>query len=253
MQHSSRPFVLVTGAAGRIGTAFCEDAGEGFRLRRADLRALSPPEAARADDEMIELDITDLDACRRACSGVDAVLHLAGDPDPDADFYGSLLRTNIVGTYNIFRAAKEAGCGKVVFASSAQAIEAYPLERQVGTNDPVRPKNLYGVSKCFGEALASYYADIEGLSAIAVRIANYNSFVRGEQHSARDISAYLSRRDAVQLLSLCLLSPLEGFAIVNGVSNNRFKRLDLVSTRALLGYAPVDDAFDILGFGLPEG
>ena len=49
----------------------------------------------------VQFDVTDLDACMRACAGVHTVLHLAADPLPDADFHASLLPTNIIGTYNM--------------------------------------------------------------------------------------------------------------------------------------------------------
>ncbi|ALN75549.1 hypothetical protein M673_22665 (plasmid) [Aureimonas sp. AU20] len=193
------------------------------------------------------MDIADLEACRRACEGIDTVVHLAADPGPIADFYGSLLDANIKGAFNIFRAAADAGCRRVVFASSAQTIEGYPEDRQVSVRDPVRPKNLYGVTKCFGEALGSYFSTQEGLSVIAVRIANFAEFLPGEKHSPRDVSAFISHRDAVQLLVRAVDVETVGFAIVNGVSDNRYKRLTLEESREVLGYSPEDDAFEILG------
>ncbi len=193
------------------------------------------------------MDIADLEACRRACEGIDTVVHLAADPGPIADFYGSLLDANIKGAFNIFRAAADAGCRRVVFASSAQTIEGYPEDRQVSVRDPVRPKNLYGVTKCFGEALGSYFSTQEGLSVIAVRIANFAEFLPGENHSPRDVSAFISHRDAVQLLVRAVDVETVGFAIVNGVSDNRYKRLTLEESREVLGYSPEDDAFEILG------
>lgn len=243
VKEQKRKVVLLTGAAGRIGTAFRQLAPERFHLRLADLNVSEFAD----DDASVELDISDLEACRRACHGVDTVVHLAADPGPDADFYGSLLDANIKGTFNMFRAAADAGCRRVVFASSAQTIEGYPIDRQVSVSDPVRPKNLYGVTKCFGEALGSYFATEEGLSVIAIRIANFATFVRGEQHSARDVSAFLSHRDAVQLLVRAIEAEDVPFAIVNGVSNNRSKRLNLDEARRVLSYAPEDDAFEILG------
>ncbi|MCC7633628.1 NAD-dependent epimerase/dehydratase family protein [Stenotrophomonas rhizophila] len=243
MTDPSKKTVLLTGAAGRIGTAFRQLSADRFTLRLADLDISS----LGGDGDVLELDIADLDACRKACEGVDTVLHLAADPGPVSDFYGSLLDANIKGAFNIFRAAADAGCRRVVFASSAQTIEGYPEDRQVSVDDPVRPKNIYGVTKCFGEALGSYFASQEGLSVIAVRIANFASFTRGESHSARDVSAFLSHRDAVQLLVRAVEAEHVDFAIVNGISNNRYKRLNLEESQRVLGYAPQDDAFEILG------
>jgi nucleoside-diphosphate-sugar epimerase len=247
MNETTTRSILLTGAAGRIGSAFCRIAPSRYRLRLADRDVSSLNEKFGSTAEIISLDIADLDASRAACAGIDTVVHLAADPSPDAAFYGTLLDSNIKGTFNIFRAAKDAGCRRVVFASSAQTVEGYPEDRQISVHDPVRPKNLYGVTKCFGEALASYFASQEGLSAIAVRIANFAEFSKGERHSPRDISAFLSHRDAVQLLIKAIDADNIDFAIVNGISNNRYKRLSLDESRTLLGYAPLDDAFEIIG------
>ncbi len=161
------PFILVTGAAGRIGTAYWKHCAASRRLRLADL---DPASLAGAAGETIALDVSDLQACMRACEGVDTVIHLAADAAPDADFFGSLLQTNIVGSYNMMLAAKTQGCRRFVFASSAQAIEGYPLDVQVHEDMPPRPKNMYGVSKAFGEAAAAFFALDGSMSTIAVRI-----------------------------------------------------------------------------------
>jgi NAD+ dependent glucose-6-phosphate dehydrogenase len=241
--------VLITGAAGRIGSALQHAARNHYSLRLADRFAL--PHAA-SDDAAVKLEISDLASCRSACQGIHTVVHLAGDANPEADFHGSLLPNNIVGTFNMFRAAADSGCRRMIFASSAQAVEGYPLDYQVHEQDPLRPHNLYGVSKCFGEALASYFSDVEGLSCIVVRIANYNLIRPGEEPSARDMSAYLSESDGVQLLLRCIDVEDVDHAVVHGVSNNRFKRLDISGTRRLLGYSPHDDAFAILGHALSD-
>lgn len=129
--------------------------------------------------------MADPEDCRRACEGIDTVVHLAADASPEADFHGSLLDADVKGAFNVFRAAADAGCRRVVYASSAQVIEGYPKDRPLTTRDPVRPGNLHGVTKCFGEARGSYFASQEGLSVIAVRIANFNDFAPGQQHTPR--------------------------------------------------------------------
>lgn len=243
VDDKTRRAVLLTGAAGRVGSAFRLMAPDRLRLRLADRDVSSFGDAA----DVVAFDVAHLTSCREACVGIDTVVHLAADPGPIADFYGSLLDANIKGAFNIFRAASDAGCRRVVFASSAQTVEGYPEDRQVSVSDPIRPKNLYGVTKCFGEALGSYFATQENLSVIAVRIANFTELSVGEQYSARDVSAFLSHRDAVQLLVRAIEARNVDFAIVNGVSNNRYKRLALDESRAILGYTPEDDAFEILG------
>lgn len=246
---TNRRKVLLTGAAGRIGTAFLQQAGERYHMRLADCKQDG---LASSGHEVQIFDIADLDACQRACAGMDTVIHLAADPSGKADFYESLLDNNIKGTYNIFRAARDQNCARVIYASSIQAVDAYPLDVQVSTDMPVRPRSMYGVSKCFGEAVASYFAHTEGLSSIVVRIGTFMNIAPDDTVTARNMSTFVSPRDLVQLLVRCIETPDIQFGMVHGVSNNRFKRLDPTPARELLGYEPQDDAFQILGLPMHD-
>ena len=248
--------ILLTGAAGGIGSAFFRAAASNYFFRLADRETSSIVSALSQEYETRELDVADLEACQEACRNIDLVIHLAAASNPEADFYQALLHNNICGTYNIFRAAKDQGCQRVIFASSAQVFAGYPDDVQAHPESPLRPMNMYGVCKCFGEAVASYFAHAEGLSSIAVRIGSYDingdtsNWLR-QQPNARHLSGYVSERDLNQLLIRCIEVPDVQFAVVHALSNNRFKRLDITSTRDLLGYAPHDDAFEIFQADLP--
>ena len=176
---------------------------------------------------------------------MDTVLHLAADPNASADFYGTLLSANIQATYNVFAAAKEAGCRRVIFASSIHAVNGYPLDVQIHPDDPVRPGDMNGVTKVFGEATGAYFAYREGLSAIAVRIGAYGKpehVTRSDD--SRYLSLFVSPRDLSQLFHRCIEAPDSlRFAILHGISNNQLKRLDISSARELVGYDPQDNAF----------
>lgn len=252
-QEERKTRVLLTGAAGGIGTALFRYAGDRYVFRLADLPEASLPEVdgssgAGSAHETRSFRLSDAGACREACEGMDAVVHLAADPSPEADFEGSLLENNVVGTYNVLRAASEAGCARVVLASSIHAVGAYPPDVQVHTSMPVKPGNLYGVSKCFGEDLASYYSSREGLSCIAVRIGAFLYPEELEKTGPEALDAFVSPRDLCQLLCRCVEAPEDvRFAIVHGLSDNRFKRLDIQQARETFGYEPEDDAFRILG------
>ncbi|MBA2673531.1 NAD(P)-dependent oxidoreductase [Ramlibacter sp.] len=247
--------VLITGAAGRIGSALVKylDSHDAPRYapRDAPRYALRLADLEVAGERGVALDVTDLSACRKACEGIDTVVHLAAVASPDAPF-DEILPVNISGTYNVFRAASDAGVRRVVFASSAQAIEGYPLDVQVSSGMPVRPKNIYGVSKAFGEALAAHFAYQQGLEAVAVRIGAFEYPHEWKRMGARDLSAWVSPEDLCALLVRCIEADLgkEPFAIAHGISDNRFKRLDLTDTRARLGYAPTADAFAVWQVGL---
>lgn len=241
--------ILLTGAAGRIGTAFRRYAAGAYRFRLADRLAgeITDP----GNHEVIELDAADLAACQAACQGMDTVVHLAGDPSPTAGFYESLLDNNIKAVYNIFQAAKDQGCRRVIFASSGQVIDGYPLDVQAHPESPVKPLNMYAAAKCFGEATAHTFAMAGGLSSIVIRIGTFEGNREWtETPDARNLSTFVSERDMSHLIVRAIETPGVQFAIVHGVSNNRFKRLDITSTKALLGYAPQDDSFQRFNTGL---
>ncbi|HEU4754492.1 MAG TPA: NAD(P)-dependent oxidoreductase, partial [Armatimonadota bacterium] len=193
------------------------------------------------------MDLVQLDHARRACEGIDTVLHLAADPNARATFYDTLLPLNIQMAYNLFHAAKEQGCRRLVFASSIHAVNAYPLDVQIHPEEPIRPGDLYGVTKCFGEALCSYYAHREGLSCIAVRIGAFGTPEKvAESSDPRMLALWVSHRDLCQLLERCIEAPDEvRHLLVQGVSDNQFKRMDIRNAREILGYQPQDNAFQI--------
>ena len=242
--------ILLTGAAGGIGSAFFQHARDEYTFRLADRVHADFAGSAEQGHEVIQLDIADLDACQQACQGMDIVIHLAADANPQADFATSLLANNIQGTYNILRAAKDQGCQRVILASSLQVLMGAAPDGQAFHETQIQPMNMYGVSKCFSEAAASYFAHAEGLSCIAIRIGSYDlksdpsNWLR-QDPNPRTLAGYLSPRDMNQLLTRCIEASDIPFAIVNGISDNRFKVVDLTPTRKLLGYQPDDDAFEI--------
>ena len=96
-----------------------------------------------------------------------------------------------------------------------------------------------GVTKCFGEALGRYMGEQEGLPTIAIRIGAYQPYtsLKDESKTGLMMNAWLSEPDAVQLFERCIeASPNLKFAIVHGLSSNIFSRMDINSTRQLLGY-----------------
>lgn len=233
--------VLVTGAAGNIGSYFAEHAHETYELRLMVQAMDEQAATVQQFGEVVTGDLGDLERMKELCTGIDTVVHLAADPSPSAT-WSSLLDTNIVGTYHTMIAAKSAGCRRVIYASSIHAVSGYPADVQVKTSEPVNPGDLYGVTKCFGEALGRYMAEQEGLSVIALRIGAFQPRERARDEDAiRLLDAFVSRRDLHQLIVRCIDVENVRFAVLHGLSNNRFKRLDISDARALVGYDPQDD------------
>jgi NAD(P)-dependent dehydrogenase (short-subunit alcohol dehydrogenase family) len=233
--------VLVTGAAGRIGSYFARHSHQRYALRLM-VRELNEKSAPlKPFGEIVTGDISDLARMKELCAGIDTVLHLAASPSPSST-WDELLPANISGTYNTMVAAKACGCRRVVFASSIHAVSGYPADVQVKTTDPVNPGDLYGVSKCFGEALGRYMAEKENLSVIALRIGAFQPLEAARQpHSLHMLDAFVSHRDLNQLMQRSIDAEHLQFGIFHGLSDNRFKRLDISDARELLGYQPQDD------------
>ncbi len=242
--------VLVTGPAGRIGISFTEYARARYRLRLG-IRSTPMPDHL-ADLETVSLDISDLESCRAACRGMDAVVHLAAEANAGADFYATLLERNVKGVYNILQAAVDEGCRRVVLSSSIQAVSGYPLEHQVQEDSQPRPLNMYGATKAFAEAVGHVYAHAHGLSTLVVRIGTFEHNRPQFDINGRNLSTFVSARDMSTLLACCVdADPDLKYGIVHGVSNNRYKRLGLTQTRALVGYTPQDDSFTHFNINIP--
>ncbi|MBC8101856.1 MAG: NAD(P)-dependent oxidoreductase [Cytophagales bacterium] len=242
---SALQHVLVTGAAGHIGSYFAQHHDPVRFNLRLMVRAEDDPDRIaflRPFGEIVTGDLGDLESLIGHCQGMDAVLHLAGDPSPNA-VWSSVLENNLTGTYHLFAAAKAAGCRRVVYASSIHAVSGYPTEVQVKTGEPVNPGDLYGVSKCFGEAMARYMAEQEDVPAICLRIGAFQPLEKARDEAALPLlDAFVSHRDLHQLIEKSLAAPEAlRFAVFHGLSNNRFKRLDISDARALVGYEPQDD------------
>lgn len=245
--------ILITGATGNIGVVLVEHLRKDHQLTLVDIDFSKMPEHLMDGSTIKKADLIKPENWSGLLEGIDYVIHLAGDPSPDAGFYDSLLDMNFKLTYNLFEEAKKETnqVKRIIFASSVHAIDNYPDNVQVKTSDYPRPADLYGVSKVFMEALASYHAYTNGQEAIGIRIGAFNGDISPDIANADAFSVYLSERDLCHLIDCCLEATLkEPFLLVNGVSNNRFPRMDIYQAHVDIGYTPQDDAFEMQGSGV---
>jgi len=219
--------VLVTGAAGRIGSGFLRHVAGRYVLRATDVRAME-------FDDFVPADLGDPDTLARACEDVDTVVHLGADPSLVAE-WESLLPANIIGTQNLFAAASAAGVRRVVYASSVHTVSGYPAGKQISADDPVNPGNLYGVTKVFGEALGRYYAEQRGLSVIALRIGAFHTEGTQPEPLPYNEFLHLAEADLYDIMIRAIEVRGVRYAVVNAISDQVGGRLDMTATRELLG------------------
>ncbi len=232
---ANKQHVLITGGAGLVAGILRDHWGDKYRLRLADIKPVEDP----GDHESVHMDITKYDQFLASCEGVDTVVHLAADRSPRAEFYKTLLDLNITGTYNAFQAAHEAGCKRVVIASSVNAILGYNGKTEVEWDAPVFPTNVYGATKCWGEALARVYSETHGLSSICVRLGGPR-FDQSADSDPAEPTFGISPRDTAQLFGKCVDVENLPFAIVHGVSRHKKSWMKLEETCRILNYEPQD-------------
>jgi len=227
--------IVFTGAAGGIGT-----------MTRPLLVKLYPglvlsdrvePKDLQSGETFIKADLTKPEEVAAAVAGAHSVIHLGGHSVEGT--WDQILNANIIGCYNVFEAARQAGVKRVIFASSNHAVGFYPRKRKIGTNVTVRPDSRYGVSKAFGEALGALYSDKHGMAVTCLRIGNV-----GERPlDVRRLSIWISPEDLVQLFQIGLDHPDIRFEILYGASDNAASWWDN-SRAAALGYRPTGKAED---------
>jgi nucleoside-diphosphate-sugar epimerase len=253
MSDTPKKRVLVTGMSGLIGSALFRQLGDRYTWTALNRRPMQGVPTHQAD-------IADLAAIRPAFAGVDVVVHLAANARLSAP-WEDILQNNVVGAYNVFEAARQAGVQRVVFASSGATVagiqrdEPYKalVEARYADIDGswpmlteqsmVRPMGLYGVSKVWGEVLARHFVDVSPLSILCLRIG----YVAKEDRplDPAHFANWCSQRDIVQAITRAIEAPPAlRYDIFFVTSHNKWTYRDLAHTRDVLGYEPQDAAED---------
>jgi nucleoside-diphosphate-sugar epimerase len=223
--------VLVTGAAGRIGTVL-RHAFSGWRTVRC-LDTVRPRRTLPGEEWTVG-DVTDAAPLRAAADGADTIVHLAANAAPTAS-WAEVNGPNVDGTRVMYEVAVAAGVRSVVFASSHHASGGYDRDGVAGVEAdwPPRPCCPYGVTKVLGEALGRYHADRDGLSVTCLRIGGFAE----RPHDALDLRIWVSPGDLTRAFTAALF-PRRPFGVHLVCSANTRSRWN----GRLPGYAPRDDA-----------
>jgi uronate dehydrogenase len=224
--------ILITGAGGDVGSRLRREFTGRYKLRLSDIK---PMKKLAPGESFMRGDVAKMADMLRVTKGVDAIVHL-GAWSVEGD-WETILSANIAGTYNAFEAARRNGVKRILFATSNHAVGFYRRDETIDHRVYPKPDSRYGVSKVFGEALGSLYADKYGLEVFNMRIGN----VAPAPADKRRLSIWLSPRDLAQLVSIGIDHPEIKFEIVYGISGNRRAWYDNKNAYRL-GYRPQDDS-----------
>ncbi|MFT5785102.1 MAG: uronate dehydrogenase [Ascidiaceihabitans sp.] len=225
--------IVLTGAAGRLGSHLREPLSKlADELVSSDL---ADDLGTLYDGETyVKANLTSLDDMTALLEGADMVVHFGayGDEAP----FDTILGPNIIGAYNVWEAAYKNGVRRVVYASSIHAVGMHAKNDFIGTDAPHRPDTFYGLAKCFAEDLASMYWDKRGIESVCMRILS-----AANVGNPRAVGSWLSYDDLIQLVTRAIDTPVTGFAVIYGVSNNDRAPVDNAKA-SFLGYRPKDNA-----------
>ncbi len=229
--------VLVTGAAGRVGSRVSATLRSEHEVIGVDVRPTGHP----AD---LCLDILDVPAVRDAVADVEAVIHLAIVDGPAFGRENSLrydeasLNVHVIGTHNLLRAAADHGVERFLYASSVSAVDAYGPDVMVTSEHRHLGGGIYGVTKGFGEELCRMFGARKRGGFAVLRLGN----VYIPELAPDDRRPYHRSRvhidDVARAFSLGLTATLPGFCVVHIVGDNPGRRWDLTAAEDLLGWRP---------------
>lgn len=240
--------VLVTGSAGRLGQAAVKE------FQRQDYRVLGID--CRPTPGLPTAIVNSLQDQKLLCelmAGVDAVLHLAATPDDpvwplpaDAgdNFLQQLVPNNLVPTYHVLEAARQASVKRVILASSGQVVwdQSFHGPYPIKVDAPPTPRWWYACTKLFLEAIGEAYAKQGYFSVIAARLgfcprdAGQVALIASND---RDQDVYLSPNDAGHFFNCCVCAhrPAGSFDVVYATSIPKHQvRFDMEPARQLLGF-----------------
>jgi len=192
---------VVTGGAGFIGSHLVEALlAAGHRVRVVDNFSTGKRSNVAAGAELVEADLTNLDAIRPAFRGVDGVFHVAALPRVpfSIDHPIESNAANVTGTLHALEAAREAGVRRVVYSASSSAYgdqPTLPLREEMKT----APKNPYGLQKYVGEEYCRVYASCYPIETVSLRYFNvYGPRMADEGAYVTIMSIFIRQRTARQ-------------------------------------------------------
>ena len=245
--------IVETGMSGLIGGLAGRKFAESY-----DVSALG-----RSEVEGFPTTIADIgdgiDEILPALEGVETIVHMAASRgDVPAETH---IKANVTGVYNLFEACRIAGVKRIVAASTGAVIAGYEKDDpfkslvhdpdfempdprpMIKVDDPIRPPNMYSVSKMFTENLGRMYSEQHDMSIICIRIGKVE--IEDVPLNARNASVWCSHRDIIQMIDKAVHAPEDlKYAVVFACSDNPTRYRDIEHARNVLGFVPKDSAAD---------
>jgi nucleoside-diphosphate-sugar epimerase len=240
--------VGITGANGTVGRVLMQGLADDYELTAFTRRAVEFPSTIVNFDKPDEV--------AGAFTGLDAVIHLAADPSPMADWQ-AVREHNLEGMYQVMEECRRAEVKRMIFASTNHTQHGNSIlttpetldrkkELRMKLGDLPNPDSLYAVSKLFGENIGKLYSERFGIEFVGLRIGwivpeDTPLVMRGTPAEDYLRAMFLSHRDCIAAHKRALeVDTVYMLAYV--VSANGRRVFDLEETRSGLGYEPEDDA-----------
>lgn len=237
---AATPRVLVTGAAGRLGSTVASlFHAEGFDLLGTDL-----VDAGDVPYRFVQADLLDYQVALELLGQVDVVLHLGNRAGIGMLPPQVVFNENVSMNENVFQGAAERGVGKIVFASTLQMIGSH-IDRRTVVNEPTgpsypldenmapQPSNVYALSKTVTEVMLRYYAERCGIDAVAIRFPLLHHcedryrVSSGDEHPVDILEGFtaLSYEDATFLMLAVVHTNLPGYRVYMPGTTHRHRDL----------------------------
>lgn len=230
--------LLITGAAGIVGTALRPYLRQHYQLRLLDRRPVA--DLQKGENQRVG-DLTDARLVEEAVAGCHAILHLACAHGTGIAF-GDTVQPNYHATLYLLEAAQRHGVRRFVFTSSHHVMGQYRTDSAASFDHlPPAPDSYYALSKVFGEAACAAWTLRYQLPTFVIRIGNADPQVS----DARRLRLWTSDRDLAQLVRIGLEHPAVRHEVVYGVSECPGALFHNTRAREL-GYLPEDNAADNL-------
>lgn len=234
--HVTRPGpvgrrLLDTGAAGRVATQLLPGLADRYELRLIDHVGDG---GAPVSPDLVAGELTDRDLLAEVLESVDAVVHLAGNPDPGSS-WSQLREPNVEAFAALLGVARDREGRRVVFASSVHAMGAHEGGHRwpVDPAWPPAPCCAYGATKAFDEALARVYAYRSEMSLIGLRFG----LCVPDPSLAQAAAGWTAPADLQQVVLRTLETDVM-FAVYHAMSWASRRRWQLDTTMTEPGYEP---------------